>query len=415
MRMRGLGKGQSVIFCVPPDIETKIRTQQTTDSDAELTVANILEWAISETWRDASRSMPVWAMQGRRYQEHERLWAPFRGDGATHMLESDAKKFLEDEAQSLESRYRPYPEKAKVTAGIDGDNLDLIEQRCRDFGDMDHRPAALQEEQERELSPEIERERQVQKALPTEPLVHRIHPHIRAFASTGILPEGSPSCMPALAALSDTSAAVHLDLSKCPGRLLVSIDFAQSIDTTILRASYKSDCFQRSVQWILTGPYHPDSKSPIEHMIIISPYEAQGLMQTIKASQHATLHVYSPRPNLGYRSLDGLDLYTLPDRPPFQIPQLLVVELNLFAGQLYFSSFEEYDLVRRFLGIRKVGSGDENSELDKQKDGTCLFAKSPMKFFKVHLTKVRRNCETIDKTHMGSLLDERLLTREDFD
>lgn len=354
--MRGLGKGQSVIFCVPPDVETKIRTQQTTDSVAELTVASILEWAISETWRDASRNMPVWAMQGRRYKEHEKLWAPFRGDVAAHMLESDAKKFLEDEAQSLESRYRPSPKKVKVTAGINGDNPDLIEQRCRDFGDMDHRPAALQEEQERELSPEIERERQVQKAPPTEPLVHRIHPHILAFASTGILPEGSPSCMPALASLSDTSAAAYLDISRCPGRLLVSADFAQSIDATILRASYQSDCFQRCVQWILTGPYHPDSKSPIQHMIIISPYEAQGLMQTIKVSQRATLHLYSPRPNLGYRPLDGLDLYTVPHRSPFQMPQLLVVELNLFAGQLYFNSFEEYDLVRRFLGIQKVAS-----------------------------------------------------------
>ena len=65
-----------------------------------------------------------------------------------------------------------------------------------------------------------------------------------------------------------------------------------------------------------------------------------------------TLHLYTPRPNLGFRALDGLDLYTVPVRVGTPIlPRCFVVQLNLFAGQLYLSSFMEYVEVCTFLGL----------------------------------------------------------------
>lgn len=42
------------------------------------------------------------------------------------------------------------------------------------------------------------------------------------------------------------------------------------------------------------------------------------------------------------------------------------------------------------------------------------FEYSPVKFLRVLLTKIQRNCEGIEKTHMGKLLDGRLLLPSDF-
>jgi hypothetical protein len=43
-----------------------------------------------------------------------------------------------------------------------------------------------------------------------------------------------------------------------------------------------------------------------------------------------------------------------------------------------------------------------------------MFSDSPVKFLKVLMIKIRRNCESIDKTYMGRILDGRLLRPSEF-
>ena len=65
-----------------------------------------------------------------------------------------------------------------------------------------------------------------------------------------------------------------------------------------------------------------------------------------------TLHLYAPRQNREFKCLDRLDLFTEGksfDR--IHLPAILVLQLNLFAGQLYLSSFKEYTEVCEFLGL----------------------------------------------------------------
>lgn len=413
MRMRELGKGQSVTFCVPHEIDMRIRSRN--DYDSTIEVAMILEWAISETWRDISRSIPVWAMQGKRYQEHERLWSSSRDrDGSIAISSGDARGFLEDEAQSIEARYRPLAER-QVVQELDDATDNAIDLRCRDFGALDHRNATFREEQERELSPEIERERQIQRAPPAKPLPHRLHPDIRRFVSKGILHKQSEAVMPALEAFSETSAAAYMDLSQCPWDLLVSRDYAQTIRIEGEAAFGAQDCFQRHVQWILTGPHYP-SPDVVEHMVVISPYEAQELLPTVKMSEFVCLHLYAARPNLGYRPLDSLDLYTVPEREISPIPRSLILQLNLFAGQLYFDSFAEYTSVLRYfsMGLRDSCPLQYSREGHEEESPLPSLQEDCVNFFKEIFTKVRRDCEGIDKTHMGRLLNDGLLTVEDF-
>ncbi|RAQ55400.1 hypothetical protein AFGD_007506 [Aspergillus flavus] len=86
-------------------------------------------------------------------------------------------------------------------------------------------------------------------------------------------------------------------------------------------------------------------------MVIISPYEEQELYPSIKDSKHVTLHLYVPRSNLGLKPLDKLDLYNVSGEvtSALRIPRSFIIELNLFAGKLYLSSYEEYVEVCDFL------------------------------------------------------------------
>ncbi|EER36939.1 conserved hypothetical protein [Histoplasma capsulatum H143] len=386
MRMRKLGEGQSVIFVFQ------------------------------------ERSDQIWhhrlAIQGQRYERHSSLWAESRTKGKVQISTTQAARFLEEESQTLEARYRPSPITLMASTGKvnNNRNLCLIMERCREFDSADLKSATLQEEQERELSPENEQERQTQRPPPAKAAEHHIHRDIIEFVSTGRLIEKSKAYKPAFEILRNTSAAEHIDVSQFPAGLLVSADFANTVQ--ISGGKYISDAYQRPVQWILTN-ITGSSSITVQHVIVISPYEAQELLPVVKQSEVTTLHLYAPRMNMGFRALDGLDLFTTPKQPvAWDLPRYLILQLNLFSGQLYFSSFKEYVEVCELLGLAWE---EDRSGQAIAADGFILkgssksnFVDSPVKFLKVFLTKVRMNCEEIGKTHIGTVLDGGLLRPADF-
>lgn len=170
---------------------------------------------------------------------------------------------------------------------------------------------------------------------------------------------------------------------------------------------------------------------------IASPYEVQQLLPFIKASAYVTLRLYAPRMNMNQQPLDHLTLYTVPEREvamtalPSETPSSL---LNLFAGQLYLQSFHEYTQLCDLLGLlweetvnddgsiieadgfiltprrSEETAGDVSTPVNKTR-----FTRSPTKFLQIFMTNVRRNNESIEKTHVGRLLSGRLLGRDDFE
>jgi hypothetical protein len=200
-----------------------------------------------------------------------------------------------------------------------------------------------------------------------------------------------------------------------------------------------------------------DIENEVNRILIISPHEANQLYKRMSSSIKTSLHLYKPRCNYGYKPLDKLDLHTrfgsssiLTDgiqiirKPKTQhqlqsdvlsaekvylsIPQALVVQLNLFGGQLYLSSYEDYKETSKFLGLSVVAltgaAADQGIKLAA--DGFILddgrgevgsqsgLKSSPTNFFKILLSKVRRNGDSIAKTHMGSLLEGKLFEEADF-
>ena len=227
----------------------------------------------------------------------------------------------------------------------------------------------------------------------------------------------SKAFMPAFEALRSSSATAHLDVSQFPQDLLVTVDFARTVKAS--GRSYVSDAYHRPVQWILSST-GAERSSTVKHMVIISPFEAQELLPPINECRKVTLHIYAPRSNLGFRPLDALDLYT--QGKPFDshsVPRHLIIQLNLFAGQLYMSSFKEYTEIYDFLGLawKAIEKG-----VSVRADGFIVpdpgkrgFKDSPVQFLKVLTTKIRRNCEGIEKTHLGKMLYGALLEEADFD
>lgn len=142
--MRKLGKGQSVVFMISQELRTKICARTKQNFDKPITVTNVLCWSIGETWLDLSRSMPLWAVQGHRYETRKHLL-----QGVDTSL-SQAQQFLEDEAQSIRDRYAPTAQGTghSMLKDLDKPSIKKIHTRCLEFQAIGFNSATLQEEQE---------------------------------------------------------------------------------------------------------------------------------------------------------------------------------------------------------------------------------------------------------------------------
>lgn len=197
-------------------------------------------------------------------------------------------------------------------------------------------------------------------------------------------------------------------LSEFPNQLLVTNDFAETVWTSITH-SYL-DHHQRPVEWILTSHDHPSSN--IKHMIIISPHEANELLSEVQKSQLVTMHLYAPRQNLSLPSLDDLRLYPVSGNlATFEIPTILKIALNLFAGQLYISSFDEYQQLCEFLC---VSSMETTRDYAVAADGFIVEMNKLSKCLKAVMSQIRKDGQEISKTHLGKILDGKLLHLSDF-
>ncbi len=139
----------------------------------------------------------MWATQGIRYQRRYTAWLESsKGGGKGPALEITGS-LLEAEAQTLEERYGSGRGRSEVQVLFNeteeelsmkcAKQLNAIRAKCRDFEFASFSNATLQEEQERELSPENEQERQVERPLALAPYTHSVHPDVKRFVDQGIL------------------------------------------------------------------------------------------------------------------------------------------------------------------------------------------------------------------------------------
>lgn len=143
-----------------------------------------------------------------------------------------------------------------------------------------------------------------------------------------------------------------------------------------------STLYLKPVRWVLL------SKTAVQPtMVIMSPWEANCAYSRLRTAESVSLHQYCPRMALSQAPLDALTLYTHPPLPSgCAAPTLLVVQLNLVAGQLWLSSYEQYVDVCRYLGVSYEPHDGKQVEADgfegkTAKNPDCHFEKSPVSVF----------------------------------
>lgn len=428
MRMRKLGKGQSVMFCGSVDIERKILECCGKPRGAEIEVVDVLRWSISETFINTKKCVPLWAVQGMRHLRRLSADSKFSGKDDIGTAVETVKSLLEPESQSLQDRYglggRRHEERILLDnmeeTSISENNLQLqaMRAKCRDFELSSFNDATLREEQEREIFPESEQERQIELAPALKPHRHRFHLDVKLFICEGVITQNSDAFEPAFENLTHTSAIGCLEMNPWSSQLLATIDFVRTVQ---LPKDQVADLFLRPVHWVASR-----TKGTTVDMVLLSPHEAHESLPFIRQHKAVTLHVYSPRVNMGMITLEDLSFCaTTPALEPW--PQyFLTMQLNIFAGQLYLKTYEDYLSLCRFLGlcfrppegqIQVAYDGfiapADRPQFDAIMARECRFTRSAVEFLRLLMT-FRRKGQGIERSHMGRIINGELLTRRHF-
>ncbi|KAF8554401.1 hypothetical protein OG21DRAFT_1484696 [Imleria badia] len=411
MRMRKLGHGHSVMFFATPKVDRSIRVACKKDPTTQVTTVDVLCWAINETWTDIQQRAPYWAQQGMNHKSRYDAWSRFCSNDLTPEQLSDA--WLQPEQKSLVDLYAPC--EAKNTQS-DLSALDPeIRQHCKNLGVLSLPSALIEEEQEREVSREQERERDVELPPKAEPAEHFLHPDVVSFVKTGIIPPlsfvRSSGFRPIFTTFDNNSAATREAEIWSPF-ILATADFCETIKPESTQGTM--DQYLRPVQWVLS---RTQDRDPL--LVLLSQFEANLLMPDIRASKCVHLHLYAPRTSQRMKPSDDLRLYSiLPLPSDWTPPWDLVEQLNVFAGQLYLRDYTSYLRLCRFLGVPTKDSTATRRNLFNMPGGLeeieRTFSGSPLPSV-MALLAIRSRGRPFAQTHMGRILQGQLLGEQDFE
>ena len=366
---------------------------------------DILQWAMAETCAETERRASLWAQQGVDHAFRYDSWSNFCDHGEISLNEL-AEAWRQPDAKPLEELYAPARPR-----GLGSISIPNIRQRCLELGVLSLLNPSLDEEQEREIVHEVERERQVERLPKVTPTLHQVDRGIVGFVRGDLpLPAFHQAFSP------EVVSSIHLeDVSAWSQSLSVTSDFRR-----VVLCGMAGE-YLRPVNWVLSR----DSPSgPI--FLILSPFEVNQLLPQIRTSKFVHLHIYTPRTHKTSRPCDDMLLHSIPTVPlDWTAPAPLVDQLTLFAGQLYLRDYSTYIRVCRLLCVYAKDL-DDGGCFEIQSDGfiqpahrplrarrAYSFQKSPLPFLR-HLIGLRRMGVQFSLTHMGKILDGRPLREEDF-
>ncbi|KAI5896513.1 uncharacterized protein SCHCODRAFT_02569139 [Schizophyllum commune H4-8] len=427
MRMRKLGRpgGHSVQFLASSEIQRCIRKDLRQDKE-RLDSTDVLVWTICETIRQTVENGTLWAAQGLDFDARREAWEKF----TCGAIDEDEliSVLRQREAYSLEELYGPDNDSMDVdedsTDDAPGSLRPKIRRRCAELGFSLQHSGRLLEEQERELAHEKETEREVQRAPFAEAKPHKIDSKLRSMIGKSTFDLSGYHTL--LDCLEYTS--VHEALSG------VSKDFFQSTEIVATRdfmetvelsrgASNQKDAFLRSVQWIVSTQRSPGA------LLLISPSEANAIIDVVRQSKHVRLHLYAPQLSRNLHVFSELTFLATPSSTAatYETPASAVMrELDLFSGSLFLQDARSYNEVCALLGlyldeipqqlkgqIAVDGFVPKQSVRAKLGIEECLFQKSPSAVLKT-LVDLRRKGLGFMLTHVGQILHGMAVGSDDF-
>ncbi|KAJ8593620.1 hypothetical protein M405DRAFT_839099 [Rhizopogon salebrosus TDB-379] len=350
MRMRKLGNGHSVVFFAPIEVDRSIRSAAKKTNAGDVNVADILHWAMLETCTDIQMRASHWSQQGSDFKERRSAWVQFSPTLRTS-ISTLKTAWLQPEERTLEEMYAPR-NSSQPTKACDQE----IQRKCKELCVLWAPGRAIDEEQEREVIHEVERERQVQRPPKVEAASHVLHPDVRRFVETGKISVRSPGVTQAVSSLVNTTVEFP-ERGQWAKNLLVTQSFALTVSTV-----HEADEYLRPVSWVVSSNI---GRPPM--LLIMSPDEVNELLPAIHRSKAVHLSIYTPRTSKTMQACDDLQLYRVPSTPQLTPLVPLICQLNLFAGQLYFSNYEMYLWTCNFLGLN--GPDLEGKDLVVESDG----------------------------------------------
>ncbi|KAG6887769.1 hypothetical protein C0992_010818 [Termitomyces sp. T32_za158] len=410
MRMRQLGRGQSVVFFAPREVDRSIRACELypLEPSVQVSTADILRWTMWQTCGHIRRYLPHWAQQGIEYNRRNDAWVFYEGDpSASGSLEKLRSSWEEPDARSLGEMYEAQQD-PDVTSFHPAFELPNLKERLDLLGVSVLSDVSADEEQERQVSKEAEKERQHERPPKVKPASSELHGALKSLIKKCEFNLGTNS--PFIPLFSPLSSDHQWSEA-----LFSTKDFA----TTVQGGASVGD-FLRPVNWILSVPAH-------RALIALSPFEVNELLPLIWKSKHVHLHIYAPRVNQNMKTMEDLRFFTVPPLPTSSDPLAfipdLVLQLNLFAGQLFLKDSETYQQLCRVLGLIGAESGPRIWNSDgfvKPEDRTgamkeqCRMVTSPVTFLK-ELFSSRRKGLGYAPTHMGKILNVKPLELKDFE
>ena len=412
--MRQLGNGQSVMFFAPPEVDIAIRQEIGKTALDVIVVEDIIQWCMVETCKDIEHHASAWVDQGADYmaRRHALDALPQDVSDSSH-FDALRSAWLQREARPLEDMYMPLSVSTR-SAGLE---IPELQERLNTLGLGNLTSKAnMDEEQEREVSHEMEIERFPERPRPIQAANHSVHKDVSLFVRTGELIDHSHAFVSMSYILKSVpSWDAYVGMQVFSGRLLATRDFAETVRQ---RSEFEKGAveFLKPPRWLLSWTKDHNGRQPAPFLLILSQFEANELRSSISASDFVRLHLYIPRVTPSMSVFDNLSFLGV---APREIDPMLVLQLNLFAGQLYPTTYADYLRMCEFLGV------DINGRLRSESDGfvppkrrsgnlqNSPFTRSPMPFLK-DLFGLRRKGQAYDKSPMGKLLSGRILKKDAF-
>ncbi|KIY51106.1 hypothetical protein FISHEDRAFT_37737 [Fistulina hepatica ATCC 64428] len=420
MRLRKLGTTHSVVFFATNEIIRRIT--RSVHSASNVDSCDVLSWTMRESVSQIEESGPLWASQGFNFCARDKAW----NDYSRRLSSSEdlGKTVREREAHDLEYLYGigNRPSALPSVDILSNAEQDRIFKRCREYGFEISNKSRLLEEQEREMSHEKEVQREVQRPDPATPKPHAVDPRVWRFMENGIVDGSLPMLNDCL---SMTSAGALLPESITffkRSRLRASDDFIRTV-----KHSYSRGCmdnYLRIPRWVLS--YTRVTGQPT--FILISPYEANEIIDLVRESKAAVLGMFSARMSRMTPTLDSFDRFIVPSGRRFQRPSDDILhELNMFAGTLFFNEKKEYEAMCKMFGLL-LSNVPEEWKGEVTSDGfvrsaaarialglgECSFDASPIPLLK-KLAELRCKGQGYSLTHVGYVLHGRSVEDDEWE
>ncbi|KAF7977091.1 hypothetical protein HWV62_4673 [Athelia sp. TMB] len=420
MRMRMLGHGQSVMFFAPLEVDRAIRKAANLLPSAAPRTTDILRWAMLGTCSDIRHHIPHWAQQGVDHKLRSEAWLHY---SLGHTNAEDLRSaWLQPEARSLEAMYGPSHEGDHATTPLKAVSVPEIERRCQAFGMHNHFDTRVEEEQEREVDHEIEKERQVQRPGKAEAAPHVLDDAVRQFVHSGKITSSRQSFLSMSSSLEISTgtkkSSITNDLMWSP-----NVFATKDYSTTIRGSANRTSDYLRPLNWIVSSRTRDGLI-----LVIMSPHEVNILLPKIRSSKMVHLHIFAPRVAQAMKPFDDLKFFCVPSLSSDWMgpPALISLQIQLLSGQLYLSDHVAYTQLCEFLGlctpaiatiinftVKHDGFIKPSNRRSAAIMRQCPFKTSPVPFL-MQLYAMRRKGLGFSSTHIGKILRGRQLTESDF-